>query len=387
MRNNLFDDIGESIFSLVSQLANEQGAIDLGQGYPNYPPPDKLTSALEELPAKATNHQYAPSSGNSELRSALSELYFDRYGLKYDPETEITITSGATEAICSALLGMVNTGDEVIVFEPIYDQYIPVARRAGADVTVLPLEDSYALPVERLADAVSQSTDFILVNTPHNPTGTVFNRTSLRELVRIAQAHDVVILSDEVYEHLTFNGVKHRPLASFEEARERTLTFGSAGKSFDATGWKIGWALGDSELIESLRLAHQYTTYCSSTPLQQALAEFLNNTGLEKYFQSMQSDYSGRRELLLDGLKRSEFEPKPSSGSYFITAEIDECPAEITTDVDRARWIIDRYGVAAIPMESFYPVGEYEGSRFRFAFCKPKKQIESAVKQLETEAD
>lgn len=383
MRNCVLGETGESIFSVVSRRAREAGAVDLGQGYPAYPPPEHLTDELSEVEGTAHNHQYAHPHGQPELRKRLSELYRDVHGLDYDADREMTVTSGATEAINAAFMGLVNRGDEVVVLEPIYDQYVPVARRAGADVTVLSLDDQdYDLPLNQLEYTVEESTDLILINNPHNPTGSVFDQSSLQALVDLAQAYDVTLLSDEVYEHLVFDDEEHTPLASLEGARERTLTFASAGKSFDATGWKLGWALGPPELTESLRLAHQFTTYCSATPLQKALETFLDDHDFCAYFEAMRDRYAQRRNLLLEALQESPLEPLPMKGSYFLPAQVPSSSSGPANPGEAVDWMIDRFGVAAVPMSAFFVSVDGGEGVYRFAFCKDRPTLEKAADRL-----
>lgn len=387
MRNRVLSDTGESIFSVVSRRARETGAVDLGQGYPAYSPPEGLTRALRDVEPTADNHQYAHPHGRPELRERLAVLYEEIHGIDYDHKREITVTSGATEAINAALMGLVNSGDEVVVLEPIYDQYVPVARRAGAEVTVLRLRpDDYGLPVENLEAAVDDSTDLVLINNPHNPTGSVFARESLQALVDIARRHDVTLLSDEVYEHLVFEDEVHSPLAGIDGARERTLTFASAGKSFDATGWKIGWALGPPDLMESLRLAHQFTTYCSATPLQGALETFLRDRSYESFFAGMREQYAERRHLLIDALERSPLEPLPMKGSYFLPARVRDREQTPENPEEAVDWLIDRFGVAAVPMSAFFTSGSGGEDDYRFAFCKDRSTLERAGERLTGES-
>lgn len=383
MTNTTYADSGESIFTVVSRLAKRHGAVDLGQGYPGYNPSEVLTDKLQEISNKVSNHQYASPNGCQELRVQVSRMYKQIYNLNYRAGSEITITSGATEGINSALMGLINPGDELICFEPIYDQYIPVARRAGARVQVLSLEEStFEIPLERLRSRVSPDTDYIILNNPHNPTGKVYERSTLEELVKIAITNDVQLLSDEVYEHLVFENNSHVPLASLEGARERTLTFGSSGKSFDATGWKIGWALGPPDMSKALRRAHQFTTYCTATPLQQAMTEFMKTLTFKSFFEKLRNEYTLRRSALQDGLTNSDFVVLAGKGSYFLPARIDTDETIPGTPVQQVEWIIDRYGVASVPMSAFYPESDRGRNVFRFAFCKELDELKQAAKQL-----
>lgn len=386
MGNETFEQYGESVFTEISRKATEYDAVDLGQGFPGYLPPSGLRERLREVPDEVTNHQYAPASGTVSLKRELSDFYENLYGLQYDPDTEITVTSGATEGIHAALLGLVNPGDEVIVFEPVYDQYVPVARRAGADVTVLPLrEDTFGIPVDTLAERLTDRTELIVLNNPHNPTGKVFDPGELRDLVGLADRHDVTLLSDEVYEHLWFDGADFRPLSTIDGARSRTLRLGSAGKTFDATGWKVGWATGPPDLTESLRLAHQFTTYCTATPVQVALAEYLAEIDPEEYFSGLRASYGQRRKLLIDGLKPTPFEVIAGGGTYFVVSRFEGEP--VSTDRELVDWMIEELGVAAIPMSAFYRGASPPEPMLRFAVCKEETTIEEAVDRIRSYFD
>jgi N-succinyldiaminopimelate aminotransferase len=380
--NKTFANEGESIFSIVSALADPDSIIDLGQGYPAYSPPDELTDALEAVEASPRNHQYAASPGRRELREALVSVYENRHDRRYDPEQQITITAGATEALHSALMGLLNEGDPVVLLEPVYDQYAPVVQRAGGCVQSVPLREDYSLPVEKLRRIIDDSTRLLLLNTPHNPTGRVFDEDALRNLVEIARDHDVILLSDEVYEHLYYEDARHIPLARVEGAAERTLTVGSAGKSFDATGWKLGWILGNADLMGSVRVAHQYVTYCVSTPLQEALTEFLNQFDQKQYFRRMREEYEQRRSVLLEGLRTGPFEVRETKGSYFVTANVSSTNLGEKSPREKVQWLIDRFGVAAVPMEAFYRTSDPDPGSFRFAFCKDRETLREASERL-----
>ncbi len=357
--------------------------IDLGQGYPAYAPPQGLTDALNNVEPTYQNHQYAESTGRKELRRALASLYEDRHGYSYDPEEEVTVTAGATEGIQAALMGLLNDGDEVVLLEPVYDQYAPVVHRAGGQVRTVRLRNDYSLPVSRLEQVVDDSTSLLVINNPHNPSRKVFEKSSLKRLVDMAHDRDLILLSDEVYEHLYYEDTEHVPLTQFPDARERTLTVGSAGKSFDATGWKIGWILGDSRLTELVRVAHQYITYCVSTPLQQALTVFLDFMDQERYFKEMRDRYENRRSILLNGLREGPFEVCATRGSYFLTAMVSSEEVRKAGIAGKVRWLIDRYGIAAVPMNAFYRSGDYEPEVFRFAFCKDEDTLREANRRLQ----
>lgn len=387
--NPVFASMGTSIFTRVTRLARRHDAVNLGQGFPGYRPPEPLVQRLREVCGNGfEQHQYAPSPGREDLRGALSELYDRLYGLRYEPDDEITVTAGATEALASALLGLLRDGDRVVVFDPVYDQYDPVARRAGARVTHLPLDEGFRLPVERLETALDDDTRLLVLNNPHNPTGRVFGRDRLERLVELACRHDVWILSDEVYDHHVY-GDRYVPLASLEGARERTLWLGSAGKSFDATGWKLGWALGPAFLTRALRSAHQFTTFCAAHPLQAALAVYLREEDVVTFFDRLERAYADRRRCLLEGLEETPLGAVPPEGTYFMVARVPDplWPEDEDPGMQFVRRMIRRTGVAALPLSAFY--GEQtrmEGNEpplLRLAFSKPKEQLREAARRLE----
>ncbi|MFB6344528.1 MAG: aminotransferase class I/II-fold pyridoxal phosphate-dependent enzyme [bacterium] len=380
-RNEILSQYGESVFTRISRLASNHDAIDLGQGYPGYPPPADLRESLRNVPGDRSSHQYAPTTGTALLKEEISRFYESVQDLKYDPTEEITVTAGATEALNSALMGLINPGDEVVVFEPVYDQYVPVARRAGAEVTVLALDEKdFSLPLDRLRRVTTKETSVVILNNPHNPTGKVFERQSLQSLVSLAEDRNLTLISDEVYEHLYFDDEKFVPLHSIEGARNRSLCIGSAGKTFDATGWKVGWAIGPSELTESLRLAHQFTTYCASAPLQVALGNYLENLKPMDYLDRFRRRYSERRHLLRQGLKPTPFEVETGGGTYFLISRFTG--NEHRDDRSLVEWMVKEVGVAAIPLSSFYLKNSPDHPRVRFAFCKEKKHIRKAVRRL-----
>lgn len=384
--NETFGETGESIFSTITRLAREYDAINLGQGFPNFNPPESLRNKLaDRVDSSFSEHQYAPSPGVMDLRRQVARLYREQYGLNYDPELEITITTGATEALSSSLYGLLNEGDEVVLFDPVYDLYAPVARRAGATTNVIPLtEPEFELPVKRLKREVSADTDLIVLNNPHNPTGRVFTEAELQEIVHVARAHDITILSDEVYEQLTYGEAEHRPLAGFEGARNRTLSIGSVGKLFNATGWKIGWVLAPESLTRAVRSSHQFTTFATATPLQVSVAEFLESHDARTFLAENRRDYDRRREILLEGLSQTPFEVIEPQGTYFVVVRV---PDELVPDapdpgMELVKQLVKDHGIAAIPLSSFYVANDPEACYLRFAFCKQEPVLEEAADQL-----
>jgi N-succinyldiaminopimelate aminotransferase len=302
------------------------------------------------------------------------------YGLRFDPEAEITVTAGATEAICAALLGLCGPGEEVVVFEPFYDSYPACLAMAGATlraVTLEPAADGFAYDPEALAAAITPRTRALLLNTPHNPTGKVFSRAELEQLAELCRRHDLLAITDEVYEHMVFAG-EHLPLAALPGMRERTVTLSSAGKTFSLTGWKVGWACAAPPLTAALRAAHQFITFCQPAPLQHGIATALDLE--DAYFHQLRESYRRRRDLLCRGLDEIGFGVTPPAGTYFTVADIqplgfDDCEAF-------CQWLPAELGVAAIPASAFYAHRERGRHWVRFGFCKRREQLEEALTRL-----
>jgi aspartate/methionine/tyrosine aminotransferase len=368
---------GSTIFTEMSRLAAEHGAINLGQGFPNFDGPDFVKDAAIEAMRRGAN-QYARMFGAPELNRAIAERVGRDYGLRVDPDREITVTSGCTEALMAAFVGLVEPGEEVIVFEPYYDSYRACLAVAGAVprfVTLRPPD--FAVVEEDLAAAFTERTAAVLVNSPHNPTGKVFGRDELELIARLCRAHDVIAITDEVYERLVFMG-EHVPLATLEGMAERTLTLSSLGKSFSLTGWKIGWAIGPQALTAGVRSAHQFITFATATPLQHGAVAALRAP--ESYFQQFRAAYRRRRDLLVDGLARIGFTVYPPQGTYFVLA--DHTAFGFPDDVRFCRHLIETIGVAAIPPSAFYHDPEDGRTLVRFAFCKDEDTLRQALGRL-----
>jgi len=368
---------GETIFAEFSRLALEHDAINLGQGFPNFDGPDFVEQAAREA-IDAGHNQYARMFGVPELNHAIAERFQRDSGLSVDPEAEVTVTSGCTEGLAASFLGLVNPGDEVILFEPYYDSYPACAAFAGAKprfVTLRPPDFSF--DEAELRRAFSEHTRAVLLNTPHNPTGKVFNREELELIASLCREHDAIVITDEVYEHLVFEG-EHVRMATLKGMRERTVTLSSLGKTFSLTGWKIGWAIAPPELTQGVRKAHQFLTFCSATPLQHAAAAALRAP--ESYYSDFVEAYRRRRDLLADGLARVGFEVHRPAGTYFILA--DHTPFGFEDDVSFCRHLVTEVGVAAIPPSAFYEHKEAGRSLVRFAFCKDETTLREAIKRL-----
>ncbi|KOV61212.1 aminotransferase [Streptomyces sp. NRRL WC-3618] len=384
--NRRLAEFGTTIFAEMSALAVTTGSINLGQGFPDTDGPQEIREAAVRALRDGRGNQYPPGPGVPELRTAITAHQERRYGLSYDPDREVLVTAGATEAIAAALLALVEPGDEVIALEPYYDSYAACIAMAGAarvPVTLRPHEGAFRLDLDELRAAVTPRTRLLLINTPHNPTGTVLTRDELTEIARLAVERDLLVVTDEVYEHLVFDDAGHLPLASFPGMRERTVSIGSAGKTFSFTGWKVGWVTSTPELVSAVRSAKQFLTYVASGPFQYAVAEALALP--DSYFEAFRADMRAKRDLLATGLKEAGFEVFTPSGTYFVTTDIRPLGAELSEGGDGfafCRALPERAGVVAIPNAVFYDHRE-EGAPFvRFAFCKRTSVLEEAAERL-----
>ena len=370
------EGFGTTIFSEMTRLAIEHRAINLAQGFPDFDGPEFAKEAA--IAAIRNGHgQYARVTGISELHQKLSEKYRRDYGLAYAPDAEITVTSGATEAIFAAIQGVCNAGDEVILFEPFYDSYRASVSMAGATARYVTLHSpDWSFDRKELEAAFTLKTRAILVNTPQNPTGKVFSRDELSEIARLCVDRDVLCITDEVYEHLVYEG-EHTPMAAIPGMRERTIT--SFGKTFSLTGWKIGWAAAPPPLSAAVRAAHQFITFATATPLQYAAATALEAPA--DYYASLRESYRHKRDFLASALSRLGFQVSPCAGTYFLCAGFSKFGFD--DDVAFCRHLTEKVGVAALPPTSFYGKSD-EGKRYaRFAFCKKDETLAGAVARLE----
>jgi N-succinyldiaminopimelate aminotransferase len=373
--------LGVTIFEEMTTLAMSTGAINLGQGFPDEDGPAEIKAAAQAAITAGAN-QYAPGKGIPELREAIAAHQERFYGLTPDPQTEVVVTTGATEAIAAALLAFIEPGDEVLTFEPFYDSYGAIIGLAGAKHLTAPLLAPDFLPdVDAMESAFSERTKVVLLNNPHNPTGAVFPREVLVRVVELARKYDAVILSDEVYEHLTF-GVQHLPVAGIPGAAERSVTISSAGKTFSFTGWKIGWLSGPAHLVAAIRTVKQFLSYSSGTPFQSAIAVGLALP--DEFYSGIASTLQHKRDILAEGLRAAGFGVYTPQGTYFIN--VDTAPLGIRDSVDLARKLPELVGVAAIPVPVFcHPEGaERTRSLLRFAFCKKTEVLEEAAARLAT---
>jgi N-succinyldiaminopimelate aminotransferase len=370
-----------TIFAEMSALATRTGSINLGQGFPDTDGPPSVLAAARQAIADGVN-QYPPGPGIPELRQAIAFARDRDYGQLFDPDTQVLVTVGATEALAASVLGLIEPGDEVLLIEPHYDSYPPIVAMAGGRHRSVPLrpdaDGRFALDLVEVAAAIGPATRMLIVNSPHNPTGTVLNATELAGLARLAVQHDLVVLTDEVYEYLTFDGVAHRPLATFEGMAERTLSISSSGKSFSTTGWKIGWVCGPAPLVAAVRAAKQFLTYVGGAPFQPAAAYALRHE--MPWVADLRDSLQGKRDRLCAGLAAAGFGVCRPQGTYFVMTDIRPLGA-----TDGMQFCLDlpaRAGVVAIPDEVFHD-DPADGKPFvRFAFCKRDEVIDEAVQRL-----
>ncbi len=379
--NRRLAEFGTTIFAEMSALALRTGSINLGQGFPDTDGPEEVREAAVRALRDGRGNQYPPGPGVPELRAAVAAHQKRRYGLTVDPDTEVLVTAGATEAIAAALLALVEPGDEVIALEPYYDSYaacIAMAGGARVPVTLRPREGRFHLDLDELRDAVTDRTRLLLLNTPHNPTGTVLTRGELAAIAELAVERDLLVVTDEVYEHLVFDDAEHIPLATFPGMRDRTVTISSAGKTFSFTGWKVGWITANGPLVSAVRTAKQYLTYVSAGPFQYAIAEALRLP--DSYFDGFRADLHRKRDLLGDGLRAAGFEVYQPQGTYFITTDITPFGEKDAHAFCRA--LPERCGVVAVPNSVFYDDPDAGRSQVRFTFCKRDDVLHEAADRL-----
>ncbi|MGW2489380.1 pyridoxal phosphate-dependent aminotransferase [Streptomyces sp. NPDC001606] len=372
---------GTTIFAEMSALAQATGAINLGQGFPDTDGPEEVREAAVRALREGRGNQYPPGPGIPELRTAIAAHQLRRYGLSYDPDREVLVTAGATEAIAAALLALVEPGDEVVALEPYYDSYAASIALAGGTrvpVTLRPHEGAFRLDLDELRSAVTDRTRLLLINTPHNPTGTVLTRAELAAIAELAVERELLVVTDEVYEHLVFDGAEHLPLAAFPGMRERTVTIGSAGKTFSFTGWKVGWVTAAPELVAAVRSVKQFLTYVSAGPFQYAVAEALALP--DSYFAEFRRSMQARRDILAEGLTAAGFEVFRPAGTYFITTDVR--PLGEKDGFAFCRALPERAGVVAIPNAVFYDDREAGAPFVRFAFCKREEVLREAAGRL-----
>jgi N-succinyldiaminopimelate aminotransferase len=371
------DGIPPTIFTTMSALALRTGAVNLGQGFPDADGPESVLGAADRALHGGAN-QYAPGTGIPALRRAIASHQQRHYGLDLDPDTQVVVTTGCTEAVAAALLGLVDPGDEVVVLEPYYDSYVAMIQMAGGVRRPVTLRfPDFRLDVDELRAAVGPRTRFILLNSPHNPTGTVLTRAELQAVADVAVEHDLVVITDEVYEHLTFDGREHVPISTLPGMFERTLTLSSAGKSYSVTGWKVGWATGPTALVSAVLAAKQWLTFTSGAPLQPAVATALDDE--PEWPRALARDLQTRRDLLCDGLAGLGLDVRRPEGTYFALTDIS--PLGWKDGMEFCLALPERAGVVAIPAQPFHD-SDAGDQLVRWAFCKERAVIEDALTRL-----
>jgi N-succinyldiaminopimelate aminotransferase len=372
-------DLGTTIFAEMSARAGATGSINLGQGFPDTDGPRRVAQEAATAILDGKGNQYPPVRGIPELRRAVAAHQLAWYGIELDPDLQVLVTAGATEAIAAAMLALVDSGDEVIALEPYYDSYaatIAMARGTRVPVTLRPPD--FALDPDALRAAITPRTRLLLLNTPHNPTGRVLNKSELATVADIAVEHDLLVVSDEVYEHIVFDGAEHIPICSFPGMADRTVTVGSAGKTFSFTGWKIGWVTGSAELVATVCTTKQFLTFVSGGPFQYAVAEALGSP--QGYYDELSREQQAARDLLGAGLTDLGFTAFVPSGTYFLTTDVR--PLGWDDGVDFCRDLPDRCGVVAIPHRALYDDPDAGRSLVRWAFCKRPEVLREALDRM-----
>lgn len=374
-------DFTESVIRKMTRLAVERGAVNLAQGFPDFPAPDWLKEAAVDA-IRADHNQYSITWGAKPLRDAIAAKYARHYGLQIEPESEITVCCGATEGMIAALLSLVDPGDEVIIFEPFYENYAPDAKLSGATWRLVPLHPpDWSIDEDELRRAFNSKTRAIIINSPHNPTGKVFSRRELETIARLCQEYDVLAMTDEIYEHIVYDGARHIPIMAIEGMRDRTVLVNSMSKTFAVTGWRVGWVLASPLISSTIRKVHDFLTVGAAAPLQQAGAIALA-VG-DEYYERLAAEYLARRDFLLAALERAGFRTSKPAGAYYIIAEGSEALGRSSVEV--TEHLIARAGVATVPVSSFYE--QCEGLRqIRFCFCKSFEVLRAAERRLAAHA-
>jgi len=371
--------MGSTIFAEMSALAVATGSVNLGQGFPDTDGPRDIAEAAAAAILAGRGNQYPPGPGIPELRQAVADHQRRFYGLSFDPDTEVLVTAGATEAVAAALLALVEPGDEVIAFEPYYDSYAAcVALAGGVRVPVTLRPPAFRPDLDALRAAVTPRTRLILLNSPHNPTGSVFTRDELAVIAGLACERDLLVVADEVYEHMVYAG-EHVPIGSLPGMRERTVSISSAGKTFSFTGWKIGWVTASAELVAAVRAVKQFLTFVNGGPFQYAIAEALRMP--DEYFAGISADLRGKRDLLCAGLSEAGFLVYPPDGTYFVTTDVGRLGD--ADGVEFCRNLPHQAGVVAIPNAVFYDDPDAGRTQVRFAFCKRPEVLRDALARIE----
>jgi len=368
--------VGTTIFTVMSALAAEKGAVNLGQGFPDFDCDPRLVQAVTDAMTKGLN-QYPPMTGIAPLRAAVAAKIETMYGHSYDPADEVTITAGATQAIITAVLAIVRPGDEVIVLEPCYDSYVPNIELAGGTVVRVPLTPHTFRPdFDKIASAITSRTRAILVNSPHNPSATVWTADEMRKLDDLLAPTDIFVISDEVYEHMVYDGREHQSMARFPGLAARAFIVSSFGKTYHVTGWKVGYVAAPKPLTTEFRKVHQFNVFTVNTPVQYGFASYMADP--QPYLQ-LPAFYQRKRDLFREGLKRTRFDVLPSEGSYFQCVDISQ--VSDLKEEDFCKWLTSEIGVAAIPLSAFYGSG-FDQRVVRFCFAKKEETLNTALERL-----
>ena len=373
-------NVGTTIFTVMSALAAEKGAVNLGQGFPDFDCDPDLVDAVTAAMKNGLN-QYPPMPGIPALREAIAAKIGNIYGYRYDPAAEITVTAGATQAILTAVLCCVHPGDEVVIIEPVYDSYIPAIELAGGKPVSVQMEvgpQGYAVPWDKVAAAITPKTRLIMINSPHNPTGSVLREKDIRTLADIVRGTDILIISDEVYEHMVYDGARHESVCRYPELASRSFVISSFGKTYHVTGWKIGYVAAPAFLSTEFRKVHQFNVFTVNTPVQHGIAHYMANPAP---YLDLPAFYQRKRDLFRDGLKSTRFKLLPSDGTYFQC--VDYSAISPLPEDDFAKWLTSEIGVAAIPVSAFYSKTKESGI-VRFCFAKKDKTLLSALERLAT---
>jgi methionine transaminase len=371
-------NVGTTIFTVMSALATEKGAVNLGQGFPDFDCDPALVDAVADA-MKSGFNQYPPMTGVPVLREAIAAKIATLYGHRYDPATEITVTAGATQAILTAILCSVHPGDEVIIIEPVYDSYMPAIELAGGKPVAVQMEVSpqgYSVPWAKVAAAVSAKTRLIMINSPHNPTGSILREADLRALADIVRGTDILIVSDEVYEHMVYDGARHESVCRYPELAARAFVISSFGKTYHVTGWKIGYVAAPAPLSAEFRKVHQFNVFTVNTPVQHGIARYMANPAP---YLDLPAFYQRKRDLFRDGLKSTRFRLLPADGTYFQC--VDYAAISDMPEAEFAKWLTSEIGVAAIPVSAFYGQPKESGI-VRFCFAKKDDTLRTALERL-----
>ena len=373
-------NVGTTIFTVMSALAAEKGAVNLGQGFPDFDCDPALVDAVTAAMKDGFN-QYPPMTGIPALREAISAKIAGIYGHAYNPNTEITITAGATQAILTAILCCVHPGDEVVVIEPVYDSYVPSIELAGGKPVFVQMEvgpQGYSVPWAKVAAAITPKTRLIMINSPHNPTGSVLREADIRALENIVRGTDILIISDEVYEHMVYDGARHESVCRYPELASRSFVISSFGKTYHVTGWKIGYIAAPAPLTAEFRKVHQFNVFTVNTPVQHGIARYMANPAP---YLELAAFYQRKRDLFREGLKSTRFKLLPSDGTYFQC--VDYSGISSLPEAEFAKWLTTEMGVAAIPVSAFYSQPRESGI-VRFCFAKKDDTLRTALERLAT---